>query len=169
MKLTRINSKLSTANKSPLGVWSCERRTERGKDNACSEGSSRRSCNARQLFASVVNLYSRQIGGVGKRGEGSIPSLDATLFIGVAVCCHVERFTFAHPQLPLSIVTHDIHIIVKPRLIPRSFRRIFIVEFFPTYVVLNHQIIAPRKQNFKDSVIKENLRHAYKYIYQNKF
>lgn len=84
--------------------------------------------------------------GVGKRGEGSIPSLDATLFIGVAVCCHVERSTFAHPQLPFSIVTHGIHIIVKQRLIPRSFRTIFIVQFFPTYVVLNRQIIALRKQ-----------------------
>lgn len=80
--------------------------------------------------------------GVGKRGESCIPSLDATLFIGVAVCCHVERSTFAHPQLPFSIVTHDIHIIVKLRLIPRSFRTIFIVQFFPTCVALNHQIIA---------------------------
>lgn len=52
----------------------------------CSEGSSRRSCNARQLFASVVNLYSRQIEwGSGRTGEEivGVSSLDATLFIGV--------------------------------------------------------------------------------------
>lgn len=109
MKLTRINSKLSTANKSPLGVWSCERRTERGEDNACSEGSSRRSCNARQLFASVVNLYSRRIGEWAReeRGRYTLTRCNVVYRSGGVLprralhfCASTAAFLDRHPRHP---------------------------------------------------------------------